>query len=160
MNQWLGKSCLAPGLLILVLLGISCDRKTGVSQAAPDPQLQSHGSIELTAQLLEVPEGAIFKRDLYDYTTILKYKVLKTHRGAVKGEVIFVGHYDPWKPRNEAADSKVKNIGGNLKQFRAGQTHRMALDVPIDDYFMGGIVNKYFGQNTGPLYWAEWTNLE
>jgi hypothetical protein len=141
-------------------MGGSCDRKAGSSQAAPDPQLQSHGSIELTAQLVEIPEGAIFKRDLYDYATILKYKVLKTHRGAVKGEVIFVGHYDPWKPRSEAADSKVKNIGGSLKQFRAGQTHRMALDAPIDDYFMGGIVNKYFGQDTGPLYWAVWTNLE
>ena len=34
----------------------------------------------------------------------------------------------------------------------------MALEVPIDDHFMGGIVNKYFGQDTGPLYWAVWVN--
>jgi len=35
----------------------------------------------------------------------------------------------------------------------------MALEAPIDDYFMGGIVNKYFGQSTEPIYWAVWTNL-
>jgi hypothetical protein len=35
----------------------------------------------------------------------------------------------------------------------------MALEAPIDDYFMGGIVNKYFGQSNEPIYWAVWTNL-
>jgi hypothetical protein len=35
----------------------------------------------------------------------------------------------------------------------------MALEVPIDDHFMGGIVNKYFGQETGAIYWAVRTNL-
>ena len=44
----------------------------------------------------------------------------------------------------------MEGIGGNLKTFRAGQVHRLALEVPIDDHFMGGIVNKYFGQETGP----------
>ena len=34
----------------------------------------------------------------------------------------------------------------------------MALEVPIEDFFMGGIVNKYFGQTTETLYWAVWTN--
>jgi hypothetical protein len=77
----------------------------------------------------------------------------------VNSEFIYVGHYNPWKPRREAADERVKDIGGNLRQFRDGQTHRLALEVPIDDFFMGGIVNKYFGQETGPLYWAIWTNL-
>ena len=45
-----------------------------------------------------------------------------------------------------------------LRQFRAGQVHRMALELPIDDHYMGGIVNKCFGQETGPLYWAVWTD--
>jgi len=34
----------------------------------------------------------------------------------------------------------------------------MALEVPIDDYYMGGIINRYFGEETGPIYWAVWTN--
>jgi hypothetical protein len=122
--------------------------------------LTTRGTIEVTARLVEVPEGAVFKRDLYDYATILKYEVLETHRGEIAATTILVGHYNPWKPRSEAADTRVTNVGGNLRRFDAGQIHRMALDVPIDDYYMGGIVNKYFGQDSGPLYWAAWTNLE
>ncbi len=106
-----------------------------------------------------MPEGAIFHRDLYDYATILKYEVVTVHRGDVpQGAVIYVGHYDPWKPRSEAADKRAKNVGGNLQQFRAGDLHRMALEVPMDDHFMGGIVDKYFGQHEAPVYWAMWTN--
>ena len=71
---------------------------------------------------------------------MLKYKVLNVHRGKVDGETIYVGHYNPFKPRSEVADQRVSEIGGDLKTFRAGQVQRMALDVPIDDHFMGGIV--------------------
>jgi hypothetical protein len=103
-------------------------------------------------------EGAIFKRELYNYTTVLKYNILKVHRGQTGSETIYVGHYNPFKPRSEAADKRVPGIGGNLKSFRSGQIHRMALQMPIDDYFMGGIINKYFGTFDGPIYWAVWTN--
>jgi hypothetical protein len=128
------------------------------SATIADPQLSGQGTVEVTARLVEVPEGAIFKRDLYDYTTILKYEVLQVHRGELDSRTIFVGHYNPWKPRREAADKRVTGIGGNVDRFEAGQVHRMALEVPIEDFFMGGIVNKYFGQESGPLYWAVWTN--
>ena len=145
--------------LAVGLLG-SCGRKSPDPAAgANDPHLATNGTVEVTARLVEIPEGAIFKRDLYDYTTILKYRVLKVHRGEVKGDTLYVGHYNPWKPRREAADKRVKNVGGNVKQFEGGQVHRMALEVPIEDHFMGGIVNKYFGRDTGPLCWAVWTNL-
>jgi len=148
-------------LLALALALASCGKSgSGRTAAAEDPHLTTNGTVEVTARLVEIPDGAIFKRDLYDYATILKYEVVTVHRGQVATHTLFVGHYNPWKPRAEAADKRVKGLGGTLKQFRAGDTHRMALDVPIDDHFMGGIVNKYFGQATGPLYWAVWTNLE
>ena len=148
--------------LALALTGLflsSCGQKSPESAAeAGDPPLTTNGTVEVTARLVEIPEGAIFKRELYDYATILRYQVLKVHRGEVKADTIYVGHYDPWKPRREAADRRVKGIGGNVRQFEAGQVHRMALEVPIEDHFMGGIVNKYFGRATGPFYWAVWTN--
>jgi hypothetical protein len=129
------------------------------SNVGEDPQVKSLGTVEVTARLVEIPDDAIFRRDLYDYATILKYEVLAVQRGAVgKGATIYVGHYNPWKPRAEAADQRAKNIGGTLKQFRAGQLHRMALETPMDDHFMGGIVDKYFGKHSGPAYWAVWTN--
>ncbi len=140
--------------LSLLLFVPACEPKPN----GEDPNVKSKGSIEVTAKLMEIPDGAIFKRDLYDYATILKYSVLKVHRGEIKGDTIYVGHYNPWKPRAEAADGRVKGIGGTLKQFRTGQSCRMALEVPIEDHFMGGIVNKYFGKDTGQIYWAVWTN--
>jgi hypothetical protein len=138
----------------------SCNKPSAASSNVGDnPQVKSLGTVEVTARLVEIPEGAIFQRDLYDYATILKYEVVSVHRGAVeKGATIYVGHYNPWKPRAEAADQRAKNIGGTLKQFRAGQLHRMALETPMDDHFMGGIVDKYFGKHSGPAYWAVWTN--
>jgi hypothetical protein len=141
------------------LICLSCRKESGPAAAGgEDPNVTSMGSIEVTARLTEIPEGAIFKRELYDYTTVLKYNVLKVHRGQVGAETIYVGHYNPFKPRSEAADKQVPGIGGNLTSFRAGQIHRMALEAPIDDYFMGGIINKYFGKFDGPIYWAVWTN--
>lgn len=146
-------------LFQLALMLTSCDRPAGSTTSGEDSQVRSLGQVEVTARLLEVPEGAIFQRDLYDYATILKYEVVTVHRGAVeKGAILYVGHYDPWKARAEAADARAKGIGGSLRQFRAGDLHRMALETPMDDHFMGGIVDKYFGQHTGPAYWAVWTN--
>src|SRR5438046_1145000 len=110
----------ALALLILALVTDSCGWKPG-EPAANDPHLATNGTVEVTAKLVEIPDGAIFKRDLYDYATILKYQVLKVHRGQVKGDILYVGHYNPWKPRSEAADKRAKEIGGNLRQFEAGQ---------------------------------------
>lgn len=145
--------------LIAVLLAsiaiVACNKKP----SAPDPQLSAHGTVEITARLVEVPEGAIFKRDLYDYAAILKYEVTAVHRGSVeKGATIYVGHYNPWKPRAEVADKKVKEIGGTLREFRSGDLHRMALETPMDEHYLGGIVDKYFGKHEGPAFWAVWTN--
>ena len=140
----------------MALLAVSCGSR---SKSGEDTQVKTLGTVEVTARLVEVPDGAVFQRELYDYATILKYEVVAVHRGAVeKGAVIYVGQYDPWKPRAEAADQRVKNIGGNSRQFRAGQLQRLALETPMDDFFMGGIVDKYFGKHSGPAYWAVWSN--
>ena len=127
--------------------------------ASSDPELAKRGSIEVTAKLVEVPEKAIFKRDLYNYATVLKYQVLEVHRGKVKGEIIYVGHNNPFNPRSEAADKRAPDIGGNLKDFRAGQVHRMALEDSMVDHFSGAILNLYSEEDIDPVYWAVWTNL-
>lgn len=146
-------AALLSGLLVL------CSCKPGGGTAAGDPKIGSLGTVEVTARLAEIPAGAIFQRDLYDYATVLRYEVTAVHRGTLeKGATIFVGHYNPWKPRAEAADKRVKEIGGSLRQFRGGDEHRMALEVPMDDHYLGGVVDKYFGKHEGPMYWAVWTN--
>lgn len=148
-------------LASIAVLFTGCTPTTNVNKATPlDPKLAALGSIEVTAKLIEIPDGAIFKRDLYDYATVLKYQVVKVHRGEVTSDVIFVGHYNPWKPRNEVNDKRVTGLGGNLRQFEAGEVHHMALESTIEDVYMGGIVDKYFDDEPHTIYWAVWTNLE
>jgi hypothetical protein len=145
-------------LLALGLMAAACDtRREGAASA--DPELSKRGSIEVTARLVEVPKGAIFERELYNYATVLKYEVLEVHRGKVKGQTIYVGHYNPFKPRSEAADRRVPDVGGHLKSFRAGDVHRMALEGSMLDHFSGGILNLYSEEDTDPIFWAVWTNL-
>jgi hypothetical protein len=147
-------------LLALGLMATACaEKKEGAAGPGADPALANKGSIEVTARLVEIPEGAIFQRELYNYATVLKYQVIDVHRGSVKGQTIYVGQYNPFKPRSEAADRRAPEIGGNLKSFRAGQVQRMALEESMLDHFSGGILNRYAGDDVDPIYWAVWTNL-
>jgi len=139
---------------LAVLLGCR-----GRTNGGEDAQVKALGTVEVTARLAEVPDGAVFQRELYDYATVLKYKVVAVHRGTLEpGGIIYVAHYNPWKSRAQAADARVKGIGGDVRQFHAGQLHRLALEVPLDDFYMGGVVDKYFGKHEGAIYWAVWTN--
>ncbi len=151
-----------PGSLLLAmgLMAAACaGRRESTGGPGWDPELAKRGNIEVTARLVEIPDDAIFQRENYNYATVLKYQVLQVHRGSVKGDTIYVGHYNPAKPRSEVADKLVPDIGGNLKSFRAGQVHRMALDGSMLDRFTGGIRNRYDQEDTDPIYWAVWTNL-
>jgi hypothetical protein len=145
--------------LAIGFIAHGCAKSSGSSSPGSDPQLAKRGSIEVTAKLVEVPDGAIFERPLYNYATVLKYQVMQVHRGSVRGQTIYVGHYNPFKPRADAADKRVHDIGGNLKTFRAGQVHHMALEGSMENEFKGGILNKYTWEDTDPIYWAVWTDL-
>ena len=144
----------ALSVLLPVLLTASCARKVDTGE---DPKVTTLGSIEVTAQLVEI-RGDLINDPLYDYAHVMKYRLLQVHRGEVNKETMYIGHYNPAKPRDQVADARVQEIGGNVRQFRVGDIHRMALEVPIDDYYMGGIINKYFGEVNEPIYWAIWTN--
>ena len=152
MRHRMARMCCA--FVVVPMLCASCAKKT---DPGVDAQVTSLGSVEVTAELLEIP-GEVRNDPLYDYAHVMKYKVLTVHRGQVDKDVIYVGQYNPAKPRDAAADARVGQIGGNLKQFRVGDVHRLAMEGPIDDYYMGGIINKYFGQTEDPVYWALWTN--
>jgi hypothetical protein len=142
---------LAVAFILLALLS-SCGR----SRAAADKEVTTLGTTEVTAKLLEIP-SPFPPNDLYNYGYVMKYRVLEVHRGKVDGDEIFITHYNPLKPRASVQDEFSKQVGGHLDAFRAGDEHRMALENPVDDYWMGGIIDKY--QNSkGVRYWAVWTN--
>jgi hypothetical protein len=155
-----GRTMRSSLVLAVCLLPAACaQRNEGAAGGSADPELRRRGTIEVTAKLVEIPEKAIFQRPLYDYVTVLKYEVLAVHRGRVKGQTIYVGHYNPAKPRSEAADKLMPDIGGNLKTFRAGQVQRMAMLESMVENFTGGILNKYSGEDTDAIYLAVWTDL-
>ena len=146
--------CMAALVAVVAVTALANCRKQ--PDAVLDRELTSLGSAEVTGELIEIP-GAFPPNDLYDYTYILKYRVLRVHRGNLSTPEILVGHYNPLKPRATVADEQSGKIGGRVERFRAGDVHRMALDAPLDQHWMGGMIDKYFEQK-GIRYWAVWTN--
>ncbi len=143
------RSLLAP-IVTFAILATSC------AQAPPSPELSANGDTEVTARLTAIG-GDFPPNKLYDYMFVMKYHVLTVHRGKVDGEDIFVGHYNPLKPRATAADKHSGKVGGNVDRFRVGDVHRMALEAPLDELFMGGIVDKHINEQ-GTRYRAIWTD--
>ena len=138
-------------LLLLPWLAVSC----GPSGGAPSAEVTSLGKTEVTARLLEIL-GTFPPNDLYDYAYVMKYRVIKSHRGQVEGQDIYVAHYNPLKPRAGAADKFSGKLGGNVARFQVGDVHRMALEYPLDEFYMGGIIDKHL-KESGTRYWALWT---
>jgi hypothetical protein len=135
----------------LALFGCGKPEQSGTS-----PQLASSGSVEVTAELTEIP-GTLPDDPLYNYVYVMKYRVLTVHRGTIATPDIFVGHYNPLKPRSTVADEQSGPIGGRLVRFRVGDVHRMALAAPLDENWMGGTIDLYF-RSPGVRYWAIWTD--
>jgi hypothetical protein len=144
----LGRAALAmaPAVLLAACSG----------DAGPSREVTALGTVEVTARLVQVL-GKFMPNDNYDYVHVMKYEVLQVHRGEVQGKEIFVGHYNPLKPRARAADRFVEKIGGNVDRFQVGDVHRMALESPLDDIYMGGVIDKHF-EEKGTRYWAVWTD--
>lgn len=138
----------------VLALTIACSKKV---DTGADGNVTTKGTVEVTAQLEEIRDK-FPPNNLYDYVYVLKYRILETHRGKLDAQTILVGHYNPLKPRANAADERSGPLGGNVRKFVAGDTHRMALEAPIDDFYMGPMINKYHGEDNSPVYWALWTN--
>lgn len=155
MSMWKRRGWRGAGWVALVLAVTSCGGQP--QEPVADEKVTTMGHFEVTAKLDEI-RGEFVDRSNYDYAFVMKYTVLETHRGTIDGNTIYVAHYNPQKPRSEAADARVPDVGGSVKRFHPGDVHRMALEVPIDDYYMGGIINRYFEEYSGPVYWALWTN--
>ena len=124
---------------------------------SPSPtKVTTMGTAEVTAKLIDI-QGEFPPNQLYDYAYVMKYRVLKVHRGQVPAGDILVGHYNPLKTRTEARDRFSGPLGGNVGRFKVGDVHRLALEAPLDQVFMGGIIDKYI-EEKGARYWAIWTD--
>src|ERR671939_310326 len=86
-------------LAALVLTGCGANKPAD----EVDKEVTTLGSAEVTAQLLEIP-GEFPPNDLYNYAYVLKYRVLKVHRGNAPQGDILVAQYNPLKPRDRVQD--------------------------------------------------------
>jgi hypothetical protein len=141
-----------PGLLVILCaaVAVSCGKNV------LSPELAGNGDTEVTAKLAAIG-GDFPPNKLYDYVYVMKYHILKVHRGTVQGEDIFVGHYNPLKTRAAAEDKYSGKVGGNVDRFQVGDVHRMALEAPLDEVFMGGVIDKHIKEK-GTRYRAIWTD--
>lgn len=149
MSEGLGRRSRRAALAALTSILAACSR-------APSPEVQSLGSLEVTARLSEI-FGQFPPNKLYDYVYVMKYQVQEVHRGTLEAKEIFVGHYDPLKPRSKAADKFSGKIGGNVDRFQVGDVHRLALDGPLDAVYMGALIDKHL-KEPGTRYYALWTD--
>jgi hypothetical protein len=130
-----------------------------------DDKVARLGRIEVTARLLDRPE-TFPDLGAYRYTYTLKYEVLMVHRADPQGkyplkpgDLLFVGHYKPWLPRDRVqdADCGSMTVGGTLTRFAAGEAHRMALDYELQDLAPSGALDYGFPQGINRFF-ALWTN--
>src|SRR5687768_2464665 len=105
--------CAAALVVVAAVMVLASCRKQPV--VSLDKELTSLGSAEVTAELLEIP-GVFPPNDLYDYSYILKYRVLRVHRGNLTTPELLVGHYNPLKPRSTVADEQSGKIGGRVQR--------------------------------------------
>ena len=54
----------------------------------------------------------------------------------------------------------IRFLGGDVRAFVAGDRHHLALAIPLDDHYMGGLVDKYFGRRPPLTYWALRTDAD
>jgi hypothetical protein len=127
----------------------------GKTAFPPSVEVATLGKFEVTARLTQIL-GEFPPNKLYDYVYVMKYQVVQAHRGRIEEREIFVGHYNPLKPRPTAADKFSGKVGGNVDRFQVGDVHRLALDAPLDQLYMGGVIDKHF-KEPGVRYWAIWT---
>ncbi len=127
----------------------------GKTVSPPSKEVTTLGKYEVTARLSQII-GEFPPNKLYDYVYVMKYDVIKVHRGQIESREIYVGHYNPLKSRASATDKFSGRIGGNVERFQVGDVHRMAMDAPLDQIYMGGIIDKHF-KESGTRYWAIWS---
>jgi len=157
--------CASVAALALLIASWICGcSEPGANVVAPsaansgaDEQVTTRGSVEVAAQLVEIP-GKLIDDPLYNHAFIFKYQVITVYRGQIDAKQIAVAHYNPTRPRSEAQDEFNPLIGGKLRRFRPGDVHRMALEAPLDDHYIGPIVDRYHEEEKEPIYWALWTN--
>ncbi len=143
-------------LLSIILMGCekksSDENKANIAIPATQPV---EGDLVLTAKVLDI-SGTFPANDLYNYSYVMKYKVLQIIKGQYPDSTILIGHYNPKIPREEIKDEQDSKVGGNVKTFQVGDIHYLVL-APMEGTWNGAIEDDYFKEKRA-RYWALWAD--
>ena|ERR1041384_1235164 len=126
----------------LFLLGVAFAPNLAQADTAP---------IEVTAKLVEIP-SKIPPDDLYDYAYVMRYQV---QGGALDGQFLLVAHYKPLVPRSKIKDKMKARVGGKLRSFNQGDSHKLKLVADLKSIWKGALVDEYAAtDHKSTRYWC------
>jgi hypothetical protein len=107
--------------------------------------------VTVTAKLVEIPTK-LPPDDLYDYAYVMKYEVVG---GPMDKQSILVAHYKPKQPRAKIKAPMKEHVGGKLKSFVQGDTHKLKLQPELKKVFTGAVIDEYAATDRKSVrYWA------
>jgi hypothetical protein len=108
-------------------------------------------AITVTAKLVEIP-SKLPPDDLYDYAYVMRYEVIG---GPMDKTSILVAHYKPLQPRAKIKDKMKEYVGGKLRSFSAGDTHKLKLSPDLKKIWKGPLVDEYAATDRKSIrYWC------
>ena len=108
-------------------------------------------AITVTAKLVEIP-SKLPPDDLYDYAYVMRYEVVG---GPMDKASILVAHYKPLQPRAKIKDKMKEYVGGKLRSFSAGDTHKLKLSPDLKKIWKGPLVDEYAATDRKSIrYWC------
>ena len=129
-------------LAALILALVPALASAGEAPAAP---------LTVTAKLVEIP-SKFPPDDLYDYAYVMRYEV---QGGPMDKQSIFVAHYKPRQPRGKIKDGMKAQVGGKLRSFSKGDTHKLKLDPNLKKIWTGALVDEFAATDRKSVrYWA------
>jgi hypothetical protein len=107
--------------------------------------------LQVTARLQKIP-GKLPPDDLYDYAYVMKYQVVG---GKLDKQVLLVAHYKPLQPRAKITDKMRKHVAGDLRSFKEGDLHKLALSPELKKIWKGAVIDELFATDRkSPRYWC------
>lgn len=103
------------------------------------PAHAGSAAVEVTAKLVEIP-AKLPPDDLYDYAFVMRYQV---QGGALDKQYILVAHYKPLQPRSKIKDKMKAQVGGKLRSFAQGDTHKLKLSPDLKEIWKGALLDEY-----------------
>jgi hypothetical protein len=134
------------------LLFYSCLIAALVLAAPRDARSQNDATVvTVTAKLVEIP-SKLPPDDLYDYAYVMRYEVIG---GPMDKASILVAHYKPLQPRSKIKDKMREFVGGKLRSFTPGDTHKLKLTSDLKKIWKGPLVDEYAATDRKSVrYWC------